>query len=213
MAMLGRETITGLVLAGGQGRRMGGLDKGLQPLDGRPLVEHALQALAPQVGPLLISANRHLDIYRRFGHPVWPDDLPGQPGPLAGLLAGLSHCTTPWLVSVPCDSPRLPAHLVAELMQALRRDAADLAIATVRSNATGELSPQPVFALLRRELASSLRQGLAQGQRSVLGWARQHRLAWAEFPDDGAFANANTLDDLQALTLPFPGCGAPTGPH
>jgi molybdopterin-guanine dinucleotide biosynthesis protein A len=206
--MPSREDITGLVLAGGQGRRMGGQDKGLQMLHGRPLVAHALQALASQVNGLMISANRNLEVYRALGHPVWPDDLPDQPGPLAGLLCGLSHCPTPWLASVPCDSPCLPADLVAGLAEALHSQSADLAMVTVRARPDAPASPQPVFTLLHRALADSIANSLAQGQRSVLGWARQHRVAWAEFTDVRAFANANTLDDLHALAAPS--CGPET---
>jgi molybdopterin-guanine dinucleotide biosynthesis protein A len=147
----------------------------------------------------MISANRHLETYCALGHPVWPDSLPDQPGPLAGWVSGLAHCSTPWLVSVPCDSPWFPADLVAELLRTLSAQPADLAMVAVRSSPGAAPAPQPVFALLPRSLAPSLHQSLAQGQRSVMGWARQHRVAWAEFTDERAFANANTLEDLHLL--------------
>jgi len=117
--------ITGLVLAGGRGSRMGGVDKGLQHYKGRPLVQHVLDRLGPQVGGLMINANRHLDAYAAFGVPVWPDTLADYPGPLAGL----AHCPTPDLASVPCDSPLFPTDLVARLAAALAADAAQIAVA------------------------------------------------------------------------------------
>ena len=117
--MIAREQITGLVLAGGRGSRMGGVDKGLQSYHGVPLALHALLRLAPQVGSAMINANRNLAAYESFGVPVWPDALPDFAGPLAGFLAGLEHCETPYLVTLPCDSPLFPEDLVARLAQAL----------------------------------------------------------------------------------------------
>ena len=119
-SMIDKSDITGLILAGGRGSRMGGVDKGLQTHLGMPLAMHALLRLAPQVGEMMINANRNLGAYESMGVPVWPDALPDYPGPLAGFLAGLEHCETPYLASVPCDSPLFPEDLVARLAAAAR---------------------------------------------------------------------------------------------
>ncbi len=193
-----RDDITGLVLAGGRGSRMGGVDKGLQHHAGRPLALHALQRLAPQVGPLAVSANRNLDQYAAFGVPVWTDAAADHPGPLAGLLAGLQHCGTPWLLSVPCDSPNFPADLATRLVAAVAEADAEAAIAET-PQADGSLQPQPVFCLLRRALAAPLQQYLAGGQRRMEGFTEQRRTVRVRFDDATAFANANTADELRRL--------------
>ena len=128
MAM-GIAEITGLVLAGGRGSRMGGVDKGLQNHLGMPLAMQALLRLGPQVGALMINANRNLGAYESMGVPVWPDAQLDYPGPLAGFLAGLEHCETPYLVTVPCDTPNFPTDLVARLAAALQAEGAEIAIA------------------------------------------------------------------------------------
>jgi len=190
--------ITGLVLAGGRGTRMGGVDKGLQPHRGLPLARHALERLRPQVGALLVNANRHLDTYRAWGVGVVTDAQADFAGPLAGMLAGLEAAQTPWLVTVPCDTPGFPADLVARLAAAAQAEGADLALAATRE-ADGSLQPQPVFCLLRTALAPSLRAFLGAGQRKIDRWTAQHRGATVVFDDAGAFFNANTLDELAAL--------------
>ena len=189
--------ITGLVLAGGRGSRMGGLDKGLQPLSGRPLALHALERLAPQVGPLAVNANRHLEAYARFGVPVWPDALPDHPGPLAGWLEGLRRCATPWLVSIPCDTPHFPPDLVARLAEAVESADADLAMAVIREE--GRPRRQPVFTLMKRSLANSLAAQLQGGRRRVDLWTDTQRGTEVVFDDAEAFFNVNTLEDLQRL--------------
>jgi molybdenum cofactor guanylyltransferase len=187
-----RDQITGLILAGGQGSRLGGVDKGLQVFDGLPLAQRALQRLAPQVGRVMISANRHLDVYRHMGSPVWPDEpsATGYEGPLAGFLAGLLHCDTPYLVTVPCDCPHFPANLVLRLSEALADADADLAIATT------PLGLEPAFCLMKRELHTSLQRFMATGQRKIEGWTAGHRRAEVLFDDPAAFFNINTPDDL-----------------
>jgi molybdenum cofactor guanylyltransferase len=190
--------ITGLVLAGGRGTRMGGVDKGLQTHDGAPLVLHALRRLRPQVGTLMISANRHLADYAALGAPVWPDPLPDFPGPLAGLLAGLTHAATPWVASVPCDTPQFPTDLVQRLAQAAAAADAVVAVACTRE-ADGRLVPQPVFTLLRSTLRDDLAAGLRSGDRKILHWLRRHRCVEVAFDDVDAFFNANTPDELQRL--------------
>lgn len=191
--------ITGLILAGGQGRRMGGVDKGLQPFRGEPLVCHALRRLAPQVGAVLINANRHLDTYATFGPRVVPDALPDYPGPLAGLLTGLNHCQTPWLVTVPCDAPYFPLDYVARLAAALS-PTDDLAMVTTpdagASGEPGRFHLQPVFGLLKRTLAPSLAAFMAQGERKVSRWMAQHACVHVPFLEVDAFVNLNTLAEL-----------------
>lgn len=196
-----REDITGLVLAGGRGSRMGGVDKGLQHHAGQPLAAHALQRLRPQVGALMISANRHLADYAALGVPVWPDTLPDQPGPLAGLLAGLRRCSTPWMASVPCDCPHFPADLVARLAAAREAEGTALAVAATRDDAGGDggLRLHPVFCLLGRDLATSLEASLRAGERRVAHWVAQQGASVVCFDDATAFVNVNTPADLRRL--------------
>ncbi len=197
MTLIAPEDITGIVLAGGRGSRMGGVDKGLQSHQGRPLVEHALQRLRPQVGQLMLNANRNLEAYAAMGAPVWPDALPDQPGPLAGFLAGLTHCSTDYLVTVPCDSPNFPLDLVARLAAAMAAQAADVAIAATLEQ--GAVQPQPVFCLMHRRVCDSLLAFVQSGQRRIDRWTASLGCASVLFDDPGAFANANTLAELQGL--------------
>ncbi len=191
------EALTGLVLAGGRGSRMGGVDKGLQNHQGIPLALHALLRLQPQVGQLLLNANRNIGAYEAMGAPVWPDAQGDFPGPLAGVLAGLERCETPFLATVPCDTPNFPTDLVARLGQALLAEDADLAMAaTVES---GQRRTQPVFLLLRASLMEDLAAWLASGERKIDRWTARHRCAVVDFDDPAAFFNANTVDELQQL--------------
>lgn len=187
------ERITGLVLAGGLGRRMGGIDKGLSRLGGEPLVEHIIRRLVPQVGRLIINANQNRDIYAGFGHPVVGDRIPGYAGPLAGLEAGLAACTTPYLVTAPCDSPFLPADLVSRLAASLTAHKASIAVAC-----TGD-QLHPVFSLVRSDELPDLQAFIKAGGRRMEAWLR--RLRWVPCPFDDcpeAFANINTPDELRA---------------
>ena len=197
------DQITGLVLAGGRGSRMGGVDKGLQNHFGMPLALHALLRLQPQVGHIMINANRNLGAYEAMGVPVWPDPLPDFPGPLVGLLAGLERCETPYLVSVPCDTPDFPTDLVSRLAAALAGSDADIAMAATQQD--GELRTQPVFCLLKTELSESLVAFLHAGQRKVDRWTALHRVVPVVFDDAAAFFNANTVGELQMLQTPRPG--------
>jgi molybdenum cofactor guanylyltransferase len=191
------QDITGLVLAGGRGSRMGGVDKGLQSHHGTPLALHALLRLGPQVGQLMINANRNLGAYESMGVPVWPDALADYPGPLAGFLAGLERCETPYLVTVPCDTPNFPADLVERLATALQAADAEIAIAATLED--GVLQPQPVFCLMKSGLMESLVAFTQSGQRKIDRWTAQHRCVTLTFDDAAAFANANTPDELQRL--------------
>ena len=191
------EAITGLVLAGGRGSRMGGVDKGLQNHLGLPLAMHAVIRLGAQVGTVMVNANRNLGAYESMGVAVWPDALPDYPGPLAGFLAGLEHCETPYLVTVPCDTPNFPVDLVARLADALVAEGAQIAIAATREQ--GVQQPQPVFCLMQSDLLDSLVAFVHGGQRKIDRWTGSHRCATVVFDDTAAFANANTLDELQRL--------------
>ncbi len=195
--MIDRQHITGLVLAGGRGSRMGGVDKGLQLHGGRPLALHALLRLQAQVGATMINANRHLDDYAAMGAPVLPDALADYPGPLAGFLAGLEHCRTAYLVTVPCDSPLFPDDLVARLAAALEAEHADVAMAATRED--GELRLQPVFSLMRTTVKESLLRFTASGRRKIDAWTATLPMATVAFDDVGAFVNANTLAELEQL--------------
>jgi molybdopterin-guanine dinucleotide biosynthesis protein A len=195
--MIDPQDITGLVLAGGRGSRMGGVDKGLQNLHGMPLALHALLRLQPQVGATLINANRNLAAYESFGVPVWPDALPDFPGPLAGFMAGLEHCETEWLVTVPCDTPHFPEDLVQRLAAAAEEAGADIAMPITEED--GQLQVQPVFCLMKASLLESLVRFTGEGQRKIDRWTAQHRCVEVPFADAAAFFNANTLADLRQL--------------
>jgi molybdopterin-guanine dinucleotide biosynthesis protein A len=194
--MIHREkSVTGLVLAGGRGSRMGGVDKGLQTLEGKPLVQHALDRLAPQVGALMVNANRHLDVYAGFNVPIWPDADEDFAGPLAGFLAGLAHCQTDWLVTVPCDTPHFPLDLVTRLATA--RGNAPLAAAVTEEN--GLRQRQPVFCLMHRSLHGDLAEYRSSGGRKIGHWLDRLGCTHVYFEEAAAFFNANTIAELRQL--------------
>jgi molybdenum cofactor guanylyltransferase len=200
--MIDASQVTGLILAGGRGSRMGGVDKGLQNFNGMPLALATLMRLQPQAGAVMINANRNLAAYESFGVPVWPDALPDYAGPLAGFLTGLEHCETPWLVTVPCDTPLFPLDLVARLATVAQVQDAEIAMAAAREH-DGAIRTQPVFCLLRVELLESLVQFTHSGGRKIDAWTAQHRTAVVPFdtPADPprAFFNANTIAELHLL--------------
>ena len=194
MGPIEREQVTGVILAGGRGRRMGGSDKGLVDLAGRRLVEYVLDGLAPQVGAILINANRNQEIYERYGYPLVDDALDGYQGPLAGFAAAMAAAHTPWILTVPCDGPRVPGQLLARLANALTRGQADLAVAH-----DGERL-QPVHALLPVALAGSLTDFLAAGERKIDLWYARHRMTTADFSDcPGSFRNVNTPEQREHM--------------
>lgn len=211
------EAITGLILAGGAGSRMGGIDKGLARFRGTRLVDHAMARLRPQVSGVIISANRNLPEYRALGVPVVTDGRSDLAGPLAGVAAALRECPTPWLVTVPCDVPDFPADLVARLAQAVQSAAsgsgaagpARLALACVGTAGPGphpELHPvpqhprlEPAFMLVHRDLGADMSQALDQSLHAVRAWAARVGYATALFTDARAFANANTAQELHDL--------------
>jgi len=184
-------SITGLILAGGLGTRMGSIDKGLQLFRNAPMISHVMQRLAPQVHSILINANQNTDTYRQFGAPVYPDHTPDYAGPLAGMQTGLMHCPTDYLVTVPCDSPFLPLDLAERLYSALKSQQADLAIAVT------DEGKQQVFCLLKKSLLPHLTAYLESGRRKVGEWTASLQCAEVHFADEAAFRNINTLEDLR----------------
>ena len=189
------RNITGIILAGGQGRRMGGVDKGLQLLRGKPMVQHVLERFAPQVNEVLINANQNLEQYGAFGNKVIPDEIGGFAGPLAGLHRGLSTATHEWVATVPCDSPFLPLDLIARLRAALDEHNADLTVAR-----TGD-QPHPVFCLTHKRVLPGLTQFLQSGGRKIDAWYAALKVVEVRFDDEeAAFSNINTLDELKQHT-------------
>ncbi|TAK39292.1 MAG: molybdenum cofactor guanylyltransferase [Betaproteobacteria bacterium] len=183
-------SVTGVLLAGGQGRRMGGVDKGLQPLRGKPLAQWAIERFAPQVDELIINANQNAGAYARFGHRVVPDALQGFAGPLAGLHAGLKAASGEFVATVPCDSPFLPPDLVARLRRGLGDN--DLAVAKTGTQ------PHPVFALVRRAVLPHLEAYLARGGRKIDDWYATLKVIEVAFDDEAdAFRNLNTREELE----------------
>ena len=204
--MIHTNEITGLVLAGGRGSRMGGADKGLQNFNGTPLALHTLMRLQLQegglMGDLMVNANRNLAAYEAFGVPVWPDTLSDFPGPLAGFLTGLERAETPYLLTAPCDVPRFPLDLAQRLAAAFDDDTTQIAMASAPED-DGLLRPQPVFCLLRIDLLESLVAFTQAGGRKIDRWTEQHRTVLVPFNQPGddpkAFHNTNTLAELHAL--------------
>ena len=204
--MINAHDITALVLAGGRGTRMGGVDKGLQTFNGTPLALHTLLRLQMQqgglIGEVMINANRNLAAYEAFGAPVWPDSLPDYAGPLAGFMTGLERCETPFLMTVPCDTPLFPPDLAVRLADALGRENADIAMAAAREE-DGQIRTQPVFCLLRADLLESLVAFTHDGARKLDRWTALHKTVTVPFdqPNDDprAFFNANTLAELHSL--------------
>jgi molybdopterin-guanine dinucleotide biosynthesis protein A len=186
--------ITGVILAGGLGRRMGGVDKGLKVLRGKPMAQWVIERFAPQVDELLINANQNEDVYARFGYRVIPDLVGGFAGPLAGLHRGLSEARHDFVATVPCDSPFLPPDLVARLYAELERRNAEVAVAR-----TGD-QPHPVFCLCRKHVLPGLTAFLSGGGRKIDAWYATLRIVEVPFDDQpGAFSNINTQDELQAF--------------
>ena len=186
--------ITGVILAGGQGRRMGTVDKGLRELRGKAMAAWVIERFAPQVDEVLINANQNLDVYARFGYRVIPDEIGGFAGPLAGLQRGLSEASHPLVATSPCDTPFLPADLVARLHAALEADAAQLAVAR-----TGD-QPHPVFCVCRRDVLPHLTAFLQQGGRKIDAWYATLKVVEVAFDDQPrAFSNINTQAELDAF--------------
>lgn len=187
--------ITALVLAGGRGSRMGGIDKGWAEFNGVPLITHLLARLVPQVSDVIINANRTIDRYQALCWPVVQDTDPSAfDGPLAGMLVGLKHCRSEWLLTAPCDSPFVPRHYAERMLAAARKASARIAMASDGSR------HQPVFCLLKRDLVGSLQQFLDNGDRKIDLWTRANGAIELIFDEPDAFTNFNTLEELQPDT-------------
>ena len=181
-------------MAGGRGSRMGGVDKGLKPLRGKPMVAWVIERFAPQVDEILINANQNVEVYSRFGYRVVPDEVPDFAGPLAGLHRGLTVAAHELVATVPCDSPFLPPDLVGRLRAAMERDGAELAVAR-----TGD-QPHPVFCLCRKRVLPGLTEFLAGGGRKIDAWYSRLKVSEVMFDDQpDAFSNINTQDELRAF--------------
>lgn len=189
--------ITGLILAGGRGTRMGTVDKGLQMFRSAPMALHVLMRLSPQVGYVMINANQNIAPYEGFGVPVWQDEMQGFAGPLAGLQTGMVHCDTDYLVTAPCDSPFLPADLVERLAAGLEEKNADLAVAVTGAGDTRQA--HPVFCLAKASLLPHLTLYLQEGGRKFDKWYASLNVAEVHFDDEDAFRNINTRDELHQL--------------
>jgi molybdenum cofactor guanylyltransferase len=201
--MIMMTTVTGVVLAGGRGQRMGEADKGLQPLRGRSLVEWVLERVDPQVDDLLIVANRNLERYLELGYPVLPDRIPGFAGPLAGLHAALTQARSELVLAVPCDTPLLPPDLVSRLTAALRQADAEVAVARTRERV------HAVICLCKVSVTERLAAFMDRGGRKVGEWQATLKVVYVDFDEqEEAFRNVNTVDDLrnmESFVRPGPG--------
>lgn len=192
--MISSGQITGIVLAGGKGRRMStdgtGVNKALTPFNGQPMVAHVIERLRPQVGQLLLNVNQDEALFKQFDLPLISDAVGGFAGPLAGLHAGLTAATTDWVITAPCDSPFVPTDLVARLALAASEQHCQLAVVSTNGRS------QPVFTLVQRALTENLAAFLAGGGRKIDAWYAPLSVAVVPFENDNAFRNINTPDDL-----------------
>lgn len=196
--MISNKDITGLILAGGRAQRMGGIDKGLIPFHGKPLIESAIAKLKPQVQTIVINANRSITKYATYGYPVVMDETPDFSGPLAGFSVGLKACKTPYLLTSPCDSPLLPNNLTELLAAEMESGDFQLVYASSKE-ADGKVWAQPVFCLMRSNLESSLNQFLQKGDLKIDHWFKGLRTSTVVFDDPLVFANVNTPEELKKL--------------
>ena len=190
-----KNNITAVILAGGRGSRLGGQDKGMLELNGRPLIEYILDAVTPQVKTVIINANRNHQFYAGYGYPVVSDDIKNFQGPLAGFAAALSACTTNFIMTLPCDGPSVPADLAHRLCKAVIDNEAEIAVAHDGQRL------QPVYALMPCSLLASLLAFLDAGDRKIDLWYSQHKVALADFSDViDSFFNINTENDRRQAT-------------
>jgi len=196
--MTSSKDITGLILAGGQAQRMGGIDKGLIPFHEKPLIESAIAKLKPQVQTIVINANRNITKYAGYGYPVIMDETPDFSGPLAGFSVGLKACKTPYLLTAPCDSPLLPNNLAQNLIAEMERGDFQLVYASSKE-ADGKVWAQPVFCLMRANLQDSLASFLLKGDLKIDRWFKELRSSTVIFDDPQVFANVNTPEELKSL--------------
>ena len=196
--MISTKDITGLILAGGRAQRMGGIDKGLIPFHGKPLIELAIARLKPQVQTIMINANRNITKYATYGYPVIMDETPDFSGPLAGFSVALKACKTPYLLTSPCDSPLLPNNLAELLIAEMKRGDFQLVYASSKET-DGKVWAQPVFCLMRANLENSLNQFLQKGDLKIDRWFKELRSSTVIFEDPQVFANVNTPEELKKL--------------
>jgi molybdenum cofactor guanylyltransferase len=196
--MITSEHITALILAGGRAQRMGGIDKGLIPFHGKPLIESAISRLKPQVNTILINANRSITKYSHYGYPVLMDETPDFSGPLAGFSVGLKHCNTPYLLTSPCDSPLLPVDLAKRMAAELEANNLELVFASSKED-DGKVWSQPVFCLMKCGLQDSLDAFLSKDDLKIDRWFKELRSGTVIFENPQAFANVNTPEELAAL--------------
>jgi len=193
------NNVTAVILAGGKGRRIDGQDKGLIELTGRPLIEYIIDTITPQTSKILINANRNIERYRQFGHPVITDTLSDFQGPLAGFAIGMESAKTPYIITLPCDGPFVPDDLISRMVKAIKENDAEIAVAHDGTRM------QPVYALLPVTLLPDLKSFLTSGERKIDRWYTQHDFALADFSDKPeSFLNINTPDDqkqIQALLM------------
>lgn len=185
--------ITAVILAGGRGMRMGGVDKGLVDYQGQPMIEHVLSRMTPQVDQVMINANRNLDRYQQYGVPVITDETDQFDGPLAGMQVGMRHAQHNWILSVPCDSPLLPLDLANRLSQAIQTMQALTDPPSMLAIARSASGTHPVFCLMPRQLCNDLDAFLQSGQRRVSAWQDRHPHVFVDFKDEQAFTNINQL--------------------
>ncbi len=198
MASIKYENVTGIILAGGKARRMGGHDKGLIEINGQAMITYVIKILEPQVAKVLINANRNKKKYEKFGYPVFSDHLADFQGPLAGFSAAMEIVTTDYICTCPCDGPLIPDDLVARLYAGIRNQAAEICVAHDGNRI------QPVYALINCNLNTSLKKYLANGGRKIDDWYAQHKLAQVDFSDNkDSFVNVNTPEDHSALSKLF----------
>jgi molybdenum cofactor guanylyltransferase len=194
MGNINKNDLTGVILAGGQARRMEGQDKGLVLLNKKPMIEYVINTLKPQVNSLLINANRNHDAYSKYGYEIVSDELSGYHGPLAGMASALNVIKTPYMLVVPCDSPFIPTDLAQRLINSLEKNNADISVAH-----NGDRM-QPVFCLIKNDLLTSMNDFLNQGERKIDKWFNLHALAIADFSDiPETFDNLNTLEDIKTI--------------
>ena len=196
--MISTKDITGLILAGGRAQRMGGVDKGLIPFHGKPLIESAITRLKPQVQSIVINANRNITKYASYGYPVIMDETPDFSGPLAGFSVALKGCKTSYLLTSPCDSPLLPNNLAQLLMTEMERGNFQLVYASSKE-VDGKVWAQPVFCLMRANLEDSLNQFLQKGDLKIDRWFKELRSSTVIFDDPQVFSNVNTPEELKKL--------------
>ncbi len=196
--MISQTEITGVILAGGRAQRMGGIDKGLIPFHHRPLIESAINRLKPQVGSIMINANRNIEQYAAYGFPMVSDADSSFSGPLAGFAAGLKACPTEYLVTAPCDSPLLPTNLVELLVTKMTEGSFDLVYASSKDPA-GKTWAQPVFCLMRVSLSKSLEEFISLGDLKIDRWFKELNSSTVVFDSESAFANINTPEELLTL--------------